>query len=362
MANHNLPTQSSTYVNFVTELDARFDDLCLGLDPARTTMTNLPTNSVGWSSAGNKWQRWTGSAWADLATTYAISISGNAATAAQLQTARTINGVSFNGSANITVNTAQSITFNNGGTGAASGTTFNGSTARTISYNSIGAPSTTGDGASGSWGISITGNAASASTATKVEATVGGTTSAELVRGNMADSDQFRILVGGSATDQGFAEIATADNGNEPIYVRQYSGAFATVTRTLTLLDSAGNTSIPGDLTTGGSIVASGSLTTDGSILASGNITAYSDISLKTDLVKITSALDKVGQLTGYTFTRVDTGERQTGLIAQEVQRVLPEAVVDGEHLSLAYGNLVGLLVEAIKELKAEVDLLKGAK
>ncbi len=348
MANHNLPTQSSTYVNFVTELDARFDDLCLGLDPARTTMTNLPTNSVGWSSAGNKWQRWTGSAWTDLATTYAISISGNSATAAQLQTARTINGVSFNGSANITVNTVQSITFNNGGTGAASGTTFNGSTARTISYNSIGAPSITGDGASGSWGISITGNAASASTATRVEATVGGTTSAELVRGNMADSDQFRILVGGSATDQGFAEIATADNGNEPIYVRQYSGAFATVTRTLTLLDSAGNTSIPGDLTTGGSIVASG------------NITAYSDINLKTDLVKISSALDKVSQLTGYTFTRKDTGERQVGLIAQDVQKVLPEAVLDGEHLSLAYGNLVGLLVEAIKELKSEIDSLKG--
>lgn len=348
MANHNLPTQSSTYVNFVTELDARFDDLCLGLDPARTTMTNLPTNSVGWSSAGNKWQRWTGSAWTDLATTYAISISGNSATASQLQTPRTINGVSFNGAADISVNTVQSITFNNGGTGAASGTTFNGSTARTISYNSIGAPSTTGAGASGSWGISITGNAASASTATKVEATVGGTTSAELVRGNMADSDQFRILVGGSATDQGFAEIATADNGNEPIYVRQYSGAFATVTRTLTLLDSAGNTGLPGNLTTGGSIVASG------------NITAYSDINLKTDLVKITSALDKVGQLTGYTFTRKDTGKRQTGLVAQEVQKVLPEAVLDGEHLSLAYGNLVGLLVEAIKELKSEIDSLKG--
>lgn len=76
--------------------------------------------------------------------------------------------------------------------------------------------------------------------------TVTGTNTVELVRGNMADSDQFRILVGGTASDAGFAEIATADNGTEPIYVRQYTGAFSTVARTLTLLDDSGNTSFPG--------------------------------------------------------------------------------------------------------------------
>jgi hypothetical protein len=92
------------------------------------------------------------------------TITGNAGTATTLQTARTINGVSFNGSANITVtaNTPNSLTYNNAGTGAASGTTFNGSAATTISYNTIGAPSTTGTNASGTWGISITGSSASA--------------------------------------------------------------------------------------------------------------------------------------------------------------------------------------------------------
>ena len=53
-------------------------------------------------------------------------------------------------------------------------------------------------------------------------------------------------------------------------------------------------------------------------------------------------------------------------MIAQEVQAVLPEAVVVGsdenETLSVAYGNMVGLLIEAIKELKAEIDILKGVK
>lgn len=98
-----------------------------------------------------------------------------------------------------------------------------------------------------------------------------------------------------------------------------------------------------------------------GNVTATANITAYSDIRLKTDLTKIADALGKVCALNGYTYTRKDTGERQTGVVAQEVQKVLPEAVMDnGDRLSVAYGNMVGLLIEAIKELKAEVDQLKG--
>lgn len=90
----------------------------------------------------------------------------------------------------------------------------------------------------------------------------------------------------------------------------------------------------------------------------SGNVSAFSDANLKTDLVQIPEALSKVLDLTGYTYTRLDSGLRQTGLIAQDLQKVLPEAVeTSGEFLAIAYGNVVGLLVEAIKELKAEIDL-----
>ena len=92
----------------------------------------------------------------------------------------------------------------------------------------------------------VTGNA---DTATKTTNTVTGTNSAELVRGNMGDNDQFRILVGATATNSGYAEIATADDGTEPIHVRQYTGVFTTLTRTATLLDGSGNTSFPGTVT-----------------------------------------------------------------------------------------------------------------
>lgn len=75
------------------------------------------------------------------ANTFIGALSGNATTATTLQTARTINGTSFDGSANITItaNTPNALTFNNGGSGVASGSTFNGGTATTVSYNTIGA-------------------------------------------------------------------------------------------------------------------------------------------------------------------------------------------------------------------------------
>lgn len=206
MADHSKPTLTSAYADFVTELDTRLDDLAYWLDPAVTTATNVPTNAIRWSSAAAKWQKYNGSVWNDLAATYAISISGNAgtvtngvyttgsysdpawlttlagakisgnisgnaATATVLQTARTINGVSFNGSANIQVNTNNNLTFNNTGSGASSGAAFNGGSAITVSYNTVGAPSTTGAGASGTWGISVSGNAATASAATTMSTT-----------------------------------------------------------------------------------------------------------------------------------------------------------------------------------------------
>lgn len=74
-----------------------------------------------------------------------------------------------------------------------------------------------------------------------------GTTTRQ-IRGIAGDNDYWRIAGGATAANAGWMEIATADDGNEPIYVRQYTGAYATVARTLTLLDGSGNTSIPGQL------------------------------------------------------------------------------------------------------------------
>ena len=84
-----------------------------------------------------------------------------------------------------------------------------------------------------------------ASSAGSVSATASDNSTATLVSGTMGSNDFFRVLVGGS-NNSGYAEIATADDATEPIYVRQYSGTFSSLARTATLLDGSGNTSFPG--------------------------------------------------------------------------------------------------------------------
>ena len=111
--------------------------------------------------------------------------------------------------------------------------------------------------------------------------------------------------------------------------------------------------------------LASGNITVTGTVVASGNITAFSDSRVKEDVELIDNALDKVKQVRGVTFTRndvEDTETRHAGVIAQELQAVLPEAVYPTQSgmLSVDYGNTIGLLVEAIKELTAKVEALEG--
>jgi len=103
-----------------------------------------------------------------------------------------------------------------------------------------------------------------------------------------------------------------------------------------------------------------GELTASGNITSSNNVTAYSDERLKSDIKTIDNALDKVSQMRGVTFTK--DNEKGSGVVAQEMEKVAPELVIDGEYKSVAYGNTVGYLIEAIKELKTEIEELKKDK
>ena len=96
----------------------------------------------------------------------------------------------------------------------------------------------------------------------------------------------------------------------------------------------------------------------NGNFTAAGDVTAFSDVRLKDNIETIDGALDKVSAMRGVTFDK--DGQRSTGVIAQEMQEVMPEVVTqNNEYLSVAYGNLVGVLIEAVKELRAEVEELK---
>ena len=114
---------------------------------------------------------------------------------------------------------------------------------------------------------------------------------------------------------------------------------------------------------TGTEFTMSGSYT--GSFTASGDVTAYSDERLKSNIITIEDALSKVNAMRGVMFDKTDSlsGELKasTGVIAQEVEEVLPEVVHDDSNTgykSVAYGNIVGVLIEAIKEQQLQIDKL----
>ena len=114
--------------------------------------------------------------------------------------------------------------------------------------------------------------------------------------------------------------------------------------------------------TSGGTI--SGALTVTGQILSNADVVAYSDARMKTNVVKIESALDKVSKISGYTYDMQGVefgGQRQAGVLAQELKEVLPEAVVtdDNGYYAVRYTNIIPLLIEALKEEKSKRESLE---
>ena len=104
-----------------------------------------------------------------------------------------------------------------------------------------------------------------------------------------------------------------------------------------------------------------------GNLSVSGTVTANSDVRIKKNIITIENALDKVLNLRGVTFQRTDTEDDSVkmGVIAQEVEKIVPEVVQLGDPedpdsiRSVSYGNMVGLLIEAIKEQQKEINELK---
>jgi hypothetical protein len=101
-----------------------------------------------------------------------------------------------------------------------------------------------------------------------------------------------------------------------------------------------------------------------GAIYSTDDIVAYSDRRKKTNITTIDNALDKVNRMRGVFYDKIDDIKkgRQTGVIAQEINEVLPEVVTyakDVDEYGVSYGNVVGVLIEAIKEQQLQIEQLK---
>jgi Chaperone of endosialidase len=262
---------------------------------------------------------------------------------------------SLNGNASTATTSSKvsnSLTFDNSGTGTSSGISFDGSSAKTISYNTIGASplagssslTTTGTIISGTWSASF--------------GVVSGANLTNLTAGNLTGTIPSSVLgnstvyVGTTAISLNRASAAQTLSG---INIDGNAGTATTSTNVIgstngVLYNSGTNTT-----------TTSSNLSFDGTnLVVGGTVTANSDITLKENIITIPNALSKTLSLRGVEYDRIDNKEHQIGVIAQEVESVIPCLVKENSGIkSVAYQNLVGLLVEAIKEQQSQIDILK---
>jgi len=419
-------------------------------DSANTASTIVLRDGSGNFSAGTITASLTGNVTGNV-TGSSGSCTGNAATATTLQTARTINGVSFNGGSNITITSASPSSLSAGS--YLTGTAYDGSTAVTWAVDAtpnntaskVVARDSSGNFSAGTITASLTGNvtgtvSGNAGSATVLQTTrningVGFNGSAAIT---ITASNPFSLVRGSYLTGSNYdgssavtwAVDATSANTGDKIVLRDGSGNFSAGTITATFSGNLGGNvtgnvtgnltgNVTGNLTgnvTGNVTGSSGSCTgnaatssatyvngsgdtgswyvalvsstgnstvtldsgltynaSTNALSVTGDITAFaSDIRLKTNIRPIENALSKVCSLSGFTYNfngiAANLGllseDRIAGVSAQEVLKVLPEAVkpapVNSEYLTVQYEKLIPLLIEAIKELQEKVKTLES--
>ncbi len=162
-----------------------------------------------------------------------------------------------------------------------------------------------------------------------------------------ANDDTFHIFNGSVRT-----HLLGSESTNGVIYLRNSSNS------NTVRINTSGNSYFNGGNVGIGNTSPSQKLHVTGSILASSDVVAFSDKKLKENIKTLDGS--KVYDMRGVSFTRKDTGKDSSGVIAQEIQKIAPELVTDNDGtLSVAYGNLTGYLIEAVKELKIEIEELK---
>jgi acyl-[acyl carrier protein]--UDP-N-acetylglucosamine O-acyltransferase len=146
------------------------------------------------------------------------------------------------------------------------------------------------------------------------------------------------------------ASFLTVETAN--VSVTSNSVGIGTTNPVYSLQVVGGGTSLGGDVLVGNNINISG-------VCTATDFDALSDINYKTNIQTVSNALSKVDQLRGVAFDWKESGEPSYGVVAQELEMVLPELVKGSDPKTVNYNGIIGVLIEAIKELRIEIEQLK---
>jgi len=308
-----------------------------------------------------------------------VSIDGNAATASAVAAAN-LSGNTLN--AGVTASSLTSVGTITSGTwsgsfGAVSGANLTSLTAGNLSgtiptgvlgnsAHFIGTTSIALNRASGAQtltGVSIDGNAATATTAASTTNGLttsnyssyavplsGGIMSGILTIGNVGDQIHLHPVANGTSgkttllrNDGSDFYILLADSNTTPASASWNALRPFFINTTTGVLNSVNSQNFSGTTTVQGTLVIN------------------SDARLKENLTPLTNALDKLKAITGYNYNRIGSEKLEMGVVAQEVQVIAPELIIENEEgtLSVAYANMVALLIEAIKEQAIQIASLE---
>jgi hypothetical protein len=335
------------------------------------------TASLTGNVTGNVTGDVTGNVTGDLTGNVTGNVTGNADTATTLETARTIAGQSFDGSANITIASTDLSD-----SGSIDATTLDSLDSTQFLRSDAADSKTSGD----------------LTFSDDVKAVFGAGSDLQIYHdsatghSHITESGTGELLITGTdiylKSSGGENYIYCDNDGRVDIYhnnlvklttandgisvtgnVQSSSGAYEGASDQDKIVVGASQIDFYIDNSNEFRMESDGDFHADGDVIAFS--TTISDERLKTDIEKIENATDKVSQLNGYTFTYKADGKKSAGVIAQEVEKVLPSAVSEKElplktddgvaYKTVQYDQIIGLLIESIKELKQEINELKGA-
>jgi|TARA_R100001510_G_C7567332_1_gene145123 hypothetical protein len=161
------------------------------------------------------------------------------------------------------------------------------------------------------------------------------------------------LTVAGTATISG---TLTVPDNSIALGTKTTGNYIATIAGTSNEVEVSGSGSETAAVTIG--LPAAVTVTTS---VTSASFFYSSDAALKEDIQTIENPIEKVQKLRGVSYKWKDSGKKDIGLVADEVQKVLPELVVEDKHKRMDYGHMVGLLVEALKEQQKQIEDLKNA-